>query len=52
MVVDNNAPKLDTIVRYKAHIRRNIEKDFKILAGMAIAKINGMGSSFVQSEVG
>ena len=52
MTVDNNSPKLDTIARYEAHIRRNIEKDFKILAGMAIAKTNGLGSLFLQSEAG
>jgi hypothetical protein len=52
MTLDNNSPKLDTIARYEAHIRRNIEKEFKILAGMAIAKIKGMGSSFMQSEAG
>jgi len=52
MTLDTNAPKLDTIARYESHIRRNIEKDFKILAGMAIAKTNGLGGSFLQSEAG
>jgi hypothetical protein len=49
MTVDNNSPKLDTVARYEAHIKRNIEKDIKILAGMATAKTSGLGSSFLQN---
>ena len=52
MALDINSPKLDAVARYEAHIRRNIDKDLKILAGMATAGTNGPGSSFLQNDAG